>query len=191
MAQKIMFLCGSPIKDGNTRIATEWVAEAARAAGARVEIIDVAGLKSLTNGCTSCLGCQKSEKYECVFDDAISAVLRRMPEQDMLVFATPLYCFGPTAQLKILIDRMFCLEKIDMQTGKFTSRMKHIAIGLIATAGGNSFHGLKVTFREACRFSRQRYCELLIPFAGGSGELKNNADARRRAQTFGAKLARF
>ena len=44
-AKRIMFLCGSPRERGNTNTLVKWAAEAAQAAGAEVEVVDVAQLQ--------------------------------------------------------------------------------------------------------------------------------------------------
>ena len=45
-------------------------------------------------------------------------MLARIPEADAVVFATPTYFFGPTAQLKLLLDRMYSLWKFQADGAK-------------------------------------------------------------------------
>jgi multimeric flavodoxin WrbA len=84
MAKKIMVLIGSPRKNGNTSTIADWFAEGAKAAGAGVEVINITQLKSKFGGCIACMGCQKSDKYECQVQDEVQPVLARMPKADAI-----------------------------------------------------------------------------------------------------------
>ena len=195
MAKKIMILCSSPRKNGNTSTVAKWVAESASAAGAEVEIVDAAQMKYKANGCTACMACQNSAKYECVIDDEASAVIKRIPQFDVLVLATPVYWFGPSAQLKLLLDRTFALVKFDPQTGQPIEDEKshQSTICLIAAAAGPLETGLGLvdeTFKAAAGFMKCRYESLLIPNAPQiPEEIAKNSDARQKAQQLGKKLA--
>ncbi len=193
MNKKIMVLAGSPRKNGNTNTVVGWFAEGAKEVGAELEIVDVAGLKSKNNGCIACLGCQKSEKFECVVDDEIKPVLARIPEADILVFATPVYFFGPSAQLKLLVDRMYSLLKFDQAKGSYHHNLGHLKIGVIATAGGDIQPGLSLveqTFRTVAGFTGLSFDSLLVPFASMfSDAIKQNMELREKAVAFGRKLA--
>lgn len=191
MNKKIMVLSASPNKDGNTSTVVEWFSQGAQQAGARVEVITVAGLRYKTNGCIACMGCQKSTVFECTVKDDAAPIIARMPDNDVLVFATPLYFFGPSAQLKLIVDRMYSLFKFNYETGEIRHHLRHATFGLIATAGADQFSALEQTFRLACGFMNNRLESLLIPFAGPSGGIKTNADAQARAIAFGRKLAEW
>src|SRR3989339_1731347 len=102
MAKKILILSGSPRKTGNTSVLVEAFVEGAGAVGIETEVIRTAFLKYKAAGCTSCRKCQKIDKYECVIDDGARPVLAKMLDADAIVFATPLYFFSASAQLKII-----------------------------------------------------------------------------------------
>ena len=193
MARSIMILCGSPRAKGNTNTLVGWVAEAAAGAGANVEVVDAAHLDYKANGCTACMGCQKSEKFECVIEDEASDVLRRMAVADVLVFATPVYCFGPTAQLKLLLDRTFCLVKINPADGSRRQARDRDLCGLIATAGGGMDDGLGMveqTFDAYGAFAGVEMANLLVPGAPmDPAQTARSADLKTKAEALGRKLA--
>jgi len=193
MAKKIMILTGSPRKNGNTNTVATWFAEGAKAAGAEVEIISVPQLKSKFGGCIACMGCQKSDKFECQVEDDVKPVLARMPKADALVFATPTYFFGPSAQIKSIMDRMYSLIKFDSAKGGYVQSIGHVKLGVIATAGGDVQPGLKLiddTFRTVAGFSGVPYDSLLVAFAPRElGEMKKQNDVREKALAFGRKFA--
>jgi len=95
LSKRILILNGSPKRGGNTDNLVSWFALGARSKGARVEVIRAAGLKYKVCGCTSCRTCQKIKEYACVIKDDARAVLRKMAGADVIVFATPLYFYGP------------------------------------------------------------------------------------------------
>lgn len=95
MSKKILIINGSPKKVGNTSAMVEWFCQGAK--GADIEIVRAAFLKYKTSGCISCRSCQKSDKYECSVEDGAKPVLAKMADVDAIVFATPLYFFGPSA----------------------------------------------------------------------------------------------
>jgi len=170
MARKIMVITGSPRKKGNTNTVVTWFVDAARKASAEVEVVDAAHLEYKANGCTECMACQQSDKYECVIDDEASAVIARIPEFDVLVCATPVFWFGPSAQLKLLLDRTFALIKFNPETGEpiHGESGPDKIMCLIATAGGDQESGLNMlddVFRTAAVFSQCRYESLLVSFA--------------------------
>ncbi len=195
MAKRIIVVCGSPRKHGNTNTVVKWVVEAAQKAGAEVEVVDAAAMTYKANGCTECMACQKSDKYECVIDDEASKVIARIPQFDVFVLATPIFWFGPSAQLKLLLDRTFALAKFDPETGEpAENRLSHNKMMcLIATAAGDLDSGLNQldeSFRTAACFMKCEYQSLLVPLAPARPkDMEQRTDVRKQADDFGRKLA--
>ena len=193
MGRKILVLTGSPRKTGNTNTVAGWVVEGAREAGADVEMIDVTRLKSKNNGCIACLGCQKSDKFECAVDDDIRPVLAKIANMDVLVFATPTYFFGPSAQIKLVIDRMYSLIKFDPAKGGYVHKLGHLKWALICTGGGDINPGISLvdqTFKTIAGFIGAECKSLLVPKASMySDEIKHNKELREKAMAFGRGLA--
>lgn len=101
---KIVVLEGSPRKGGNTQIMAEAFAEGAREAGHTVELVDVAS-KNIA-GCRGCKYCFTHDG-DCVLKDDMTAVRETLKTADMVVFASPVYWFDFTAQMKAAIDRLY------------------------------------------------------------------------------------
>lgn len=186
-----MIVCGSPRKQGNTNRVVAWVAQAAREAGADVEIVDAPRLKYKAGGCIACMGCKKTEAYRCVIDDEASPIIARMPECDAVVLATPVYWFGPTAQLKAFTDRMFSLVKFedDRPVTPFTKTR----FALIATAGGGPDDGLNLVeqmWKTSAGLVGFPLETLLVPHAPENpADIEQNADLKARAAALGRTLA--
>jgi len=187
---KILILNGSPVKNGNTVKLISWFAQEARAKGARVKIVRAASLASKVNGCMSCRACQKMPKYECVVKDDVNDVLKEMQKADVIVFATPLYFYGPSAQLKLIIDRMFSLYKWDNKTDTFTSPMRGKAMGLILSAYEDiGLKAVEESFKLIADYSQMSFSSLLVPDARESGEVEKIKGIRGRARDFAQKIA--
>lgn len=118
----IVVLMGSPNRKGSTSILTEQFARGARERGHRVQVVDAA--HSRIHPCTGCVACG----YEgtCVQRDDMDNVREMILQADMLVFATPVYYYGMSAQLKTVIDR-FCAFNSSLTR-------KHIRSALLAVA---------------------------------------------------------
>lgn len=193
MARKIMVLCGSPRPKGNTNTVVEWFVQGASAAGAQVEKVDLAKLKLSANGCTCCLACQKSDRFECVIHDDAGPLLARMPQAQVLVFATPVYFFGPSAQLKLVLDRMYCLFKWQEQPPSAQCAIKHATIVLISTAGDGPDGGLglvKKTFDALCEYIGCKFECLLVPNAPKDpSTMATNQQLQQEALELGRRVA--
>jgi multimeric flavodoxin WrbA len=193
MAAKIMILSSSPNKNGNTNTVVSWVVEGARKAGATVKCVDVARITYKAVGCTACMACQESEKFECVIKDEATEIVKRMVGQDAVVFATPIYFFGPNAPCKAILDRMFCLVKFSEESGEYTCAPMGGKLGLIATAGGGlEDSGLKTAeeiFRRTAAFGGIAFHSLLVPHApSDAAALAKDTQLKKRALAFGKEL---
>jgi multimeric flavodoxin WrbA len=191
MPKKILILNGSPKKDGNTAALVGWFSRGAALKGAEVEIIRTAFLKYKTSGCISCRACQKSEKYECCVDDEAKPVLARMADVDVIVFATPLYFFSASAQLKLVFDRMFSLYKWDNQAGTMETPLKEKTLVLLASAFEDvGLDALEKPFALTAEYTGMKFESVLVANAGVSGEItKNRPEISEKVISLGMKIA--
>lgn len=105
---KILVLTGSPRLHGNSNYLAERFIDGAREAGHSVERFDCARHK--ISPCLACNACGMNGP--CVQKDDFELVRRHIIESDVLVFATPMYYFGFSAQLKTVIDRCYAINSI-------------------------------------------------------------------------------
>ena len=105
---KITILNGSPRKE-NTLAMAEAFADAAKANGHEVEIIQVGKMKIA--GCLACEYCHGKGEGQCIQKDDMEKVLPAYKDSDMVVFATPIYYFNMTAQMTAAIQRVYCIGK--------------------------------------------------------------------------------
>ena len=64
--------------------------------------------------CRGCFSCMRNGG-NCVLDDDMKEILRRIPESDFLIFSCPLYAYGMPAPMKALIDRLLPLTSMKMR----------------------------------------------------------------------------
>ena len=100
---KILVITGSPRKNGNSNTLAEHFIRGAEEAGHNVVRFDAA-FKEVH----PCIGCnQCGMNGECVFKDDFEFVRKHILDAGMVVFATPMYYFGISAQIKAVIDRFY------------------------------------------------------------------------------------
>lgn len=191
MSKKILILNGSPKKDGNTSLMTDWFGDAARTKGADVEIVRTAFLKYKTNGCISCRKCQKIDNYECCIDDDAKPVLAKMAEVDVIVFATPLYFFGASAQIKLVFDRMFSLYKWDNDACTMKTPLKGKTLVVLASAFEDiGLDALEKPFALTAEYTGMKFESVLAENAGTSGEItKKRPDVQEKIESLAFKIA--
>lgn len=97
----LLAIYGSPRKAGNTDTMMNAFLTGAAAAGADLQRIYVRDLE--INPCIGCGHCDKTGK--CIQNDAMVDVYPQLDEADAIAVASPIYFYGVTAQLKMLIDR--------------------------------------------------------------------------------------
>lgn len=101
MKKNILILSTSPRKGGNSDTLADEFTRGARDAGHDAEKISLTG-KSI-GFCRGCLACQKTER--CIIQDDVNAIVQKMLSADVLVFATPIYFYEMSGQMKTLLDR--------------------------------------------------------------------------------------
>jgi multimeric flavodoxin WrbA len=121
-------------RDGNTVAATADLLSGARDAGASPDIEFATPEIVLPIGdCAPCV-----VRGECQIEDGFEAIMERVYAADCLVLGTPLYWYGPSAQLKAFIDRWSCL--LDLEEEAFRARMRGKRAVLVLAQGERGFY---------------------------------------------------
>lgn len=103
---KILVLTGSPRKNSNSNTLADYFIKGAREAGHEIVRFDAA-FKNV-HPCIACNRCGMDGP--CVFKDDFEFVRAHIVDADMVVFATPMYYFGVSAQLKAVVDRFYAIN---------------------------------------------------------------------------------
>lgn len=130
---KIVTLLGSAKKKGNTATVLGWTEAELKALGHEVERVDLNDVD--ISGCMGCAKCRKHpDEIACVQSDDANGILEKMIAADAVIFASPLYFWGFTAQMKLMIDRTYALVTNYHQPDQ-TSLLQGKRVALIATGG--------------------------------------------------------
>ena len=103
---KILVITGSPRKNGNSNTLADHFIRGAQEAGHEIVRFDAAFGK--VHPCIACNKCGMNG--ECVFKDDFEFVRKHILDAGMVVFATPMYYFGISAQIKAVIDRCYAIN---------------------------------------------------------------------------------
>ena len=149
----IVVLSGSPRLNGNTEMLASSFIDGAKAAGKDVAVYRVAGMR--IGGCLGCEHCFE-EKGVCVQKDDMQAILESLKTADALVFASPIYFFDMTAQLKLAIDRTFALLSVGTPIRR---------AAFLITCGDDSekaASGAIETYKSICAYSKWEDAGIII-----------------------------
>lgn len=118
-------LNGSPRQTGNTALALEAMRKELSQKH-QVELFHLSKMK--LSGCLACDGCKKNGGH-CVCPDDSELLLAEIEQADAVIFGTPVYWWGMSAQLKMAIDKFYARDP------GFKQRKKKIGLLVV---GANS-----------------------------------------------------
>lgn len=149
---KVITLQGSPRKNGNTAKVLSWVEQALSALGHEVESIFL-NSKNL-KGCLACGKCkEKPDTVGCIQKDDIPEILGKMTRAELVIFASPLYFWGVSAQLKTVIDRTYSLY-VDYHQPGHASLVEGQRQALLVTGGGPYENNAEAAFTAFGRLQK-------------------------------------
>ena len=100
---KSVIVISTSLRTGsNSHALAEQFAKGAEAAGHKVELISLRGKE--IRFCVGCLSCQQTGA--CIFKDDVPAIMESVQKADVVCWATPIYYYEMSGQMKTLIDRM-------------------------------------------------------------------------------------
>lgn len=173
---KIVILQGSPNKKGSTDVLAEQFRKGAEEAGHTVQRFDLTDLQ--IRPCTGCVSCG----YEgpCVQKDENQIIRQAVLEVDMIVFATPLYYYGMSAQLKTVIDR-FCAYNSSIQR-------KHMKSALLAVAWNSNdwtFEALESHYKTLVRYLNLTDMGMVLGYGCGTRSMTEHSRFPQQAYVLG------
>lgn len=110
---KILIIEGSPRHGCNTDLLSNEFARGAVESGHGIEKIYLQRKKVAP--CIDCEACQ-TKRQGCIQKDDFGEICEKMIASDVLVFATPVYFYSVSAQMKALFDR--CYSILERLSGK-------------------------------------------------------------------------
>lgn len=149
----IVGICGSP-RNGATEHVLKEALNALETKGFKTEFFTVRNKK--IGYCIHCDHCLTHK--ECIIKDDMYTVYSLLKEADGIIFATPVYNGGVSAQTKAVMDRCRALFAADINV------LKH-KIGMAITVGGDRVGGQELAIMQIHTFY---ILNGVIPVSGGS-----------------------
>lgn len=177
---KILVLLGSPHKKGTTKVLAEQFSEGAKSAGHTVDMIHTSILK--VSPCLGCNACKK-DNGKCCFNDDMEMVKEKVLSSDMIVFVSPLYYFGFTTQLKMVIDRFYAFNKELREMKK-----KAILISAGADVDSWAMEGIVANYKTICRYLGWENCGEVLALGCGTPEALDEERHLKEAYLIGRRL---
>ena len=176
---KITILFASPNKNGSTAILVDQFKRGAEESGHTVEVLDVC--KMNVRPCIGCVRCG----YEgpCVQKDDNEIIRRTLLDTDMVIFATPLYYYGMSAQLKTVIDR-FCAYNSSLNS-------RHLKSALLAVAWNAddwTFGALEAHYKTLVKYINFNDMGMVLGYGCGSPSMTRHSGYPEKAYRLGRKL---
>ncbi len=130
---KILGLSCSPRKEGNTVLLLNQALRGAKNEGADTELYSVAG-KDI-KPCESCRSCNQTGF--CSIKDDMQELFEKLLSADGIIYGSPIYFYGITAQAKAIMDRTISFNRPERSLANKVG-------GVIVTAGSlGIIQGLK------------------------------------------------
>ena len=176
---KIVVLMGSPNKKGSTSILVDNFLKGASDAGHSCEVIDITRMN--VHPCTGCVACG----YEgpCVQKDDNEIIKSKLMKCDMIVFATPLYYYGMSAQLKTVVDR-FCSYNSSLNS-------RHLKSALLAVAWNSddwTFDALEAHYKTLVRYINFEDMGMILGYGCGTPSMTSRSKYPDEAYKLGKSL---
>jgi multimeric flavodoxin WrbA len=135
---KLIAICGSARKHGNTATMLHQVIEGAKSAGAvGTEFVNLFDLNY--KDCIGCYACKlKNSKSfgHCMQNDELKPLLERIEQSDVIVLGSPIYYGNLSGQVRSFIDRLL-FQYLDYGGTGTGPKPKNFKTVLIATMNVN------------------------------------------------------
>lgn len=184
--KNVLVLLGSPRKKGNSAVLAEHIAQGAESAGAQVETVYINRLD--ISPCQACQGCQKEGAKGCVVDDDMQQLYPKISAADAIVYASPVYWFTVSAQIKKVMDRCYAFganRYQDLAGKKVAVAMSFGDADVFVSGCVNALR----TFQDICGYTQMKMVGAVYGSASEAGEIVSNTDLMDQAEALGKTLA--
>lgn len=184
MSKNILILNGSPRPNGNTSALIDAMTLGAKSAKHTVQRLDIRSLN--IKPCTGCYSCLAGKGDPCVQNDDMKKVYAELDHADVVVFASPLYWWHFTAQMKVVIDRIFAVAAANnMHIPK-----KEVALLIAAEDKREENFAQIIPYYNTCLVKNLNWTDRGMLLAGGvnmPGDV-DNTPFLSQAKEFGASF---
>ena len=176
---EIVAFIGSPRKGGNTDLLVDQILQGAQSRGRRTHKQYIYDLSILP--CLDCRACKKEEQL-CILNDDMRLIYPQLEKADTIILGTPLYWYGPSAQMKLLIDRLRPFIANRKLQGK-----KAIVV-FPSQEGSHACASLREMFQKSFEYLGLEFLAGLFPVAYEKAQIRESPRDLERAYELGASL---
>ena len=186
----VLIVLGSPRKNGNSETLAKTIVEIL-ASEIPVEAVYLRLTKHEIAPCLGCGGCEKTGM--CVIKDDMIDLYQRTDAADIILLTSPIYFYGPSAQIKAYIDRCqarwsrkYLLKERIRQDEKRGGYLLSTA----ATSGKKLFDASLLIAKSFFDAIDVPYCDsFLVRGVDEKGALANSREQLEDARLFARKMA--
>ena len=176
---RIAVLKGSPNINGSSNMLADSFSKGAKEAGH--EIVEIDAAHADISPCIGCVHC--GYEGECSLTDDMDTFRHEILKSDMLVFVTPLYYYGISAQLKTFIDR-FCSRNFSIQRKNF----KSVLLAVAYNSDDWTFDALEVHYNILLRYLNLDDCGRVLGYGCGTPSMTKVSKYPDEAYRLGRSL---
>jgi len=177
----VLGIVGSPRRGGNTDTLVEEVLAGAKAVGAQTEKIILRDFD--IRPCKGCWACSTQDK--CIQEDDLSTIAEKLIDAQTWVIGTPIYWWGPSAQLKAFIDRWVSLRK-----RAFSDKTMILIIPMGGKSESYARHTIGM-FRDITSYLGIILREIILaPGVSEKGEVRQNKQLMEKAFQEGNRIGK-
>lgn len=176
---KILVLEGSPHKKGSSNTLAEQFIKGAEEVGHNVKVLDVAHMN--IHPCQGCDAC--GMRGNCVQNDDMQIVEQKMRSADMVAFVSPIYYFGMSAQLKLVIDRFYSFNSSISGKG-----LKTVLIAAAWDSNPKTLGYLKDHYLGICDYLGFEDCGMILGTGCGTASMTRGTAHMDAAYNLGKSI---
>jgi putative NADPH-quinone reductase len=183
--KKVLGVVGSPRRGGNTDIMVDHALDGAREAGAAVEKVMLNDLNIAP--CRACYACDSAGT--CIQQDDMAALCEKMDACGVWVLGTPVYWWGPSAQMKVFMDRWFARASNRDERDILSGRRVVLAVPLGDSDPRTARHVVGM-FEDALAYVKSEIFEVVLaPGAYDMGDVRDMPEVLKKARAAGRRAA--
>jgi multimeric flavodoxin WrbA len=160
-------------------------AEGVKDAGGKADVVHIGNMKIAP--CNACDVCRGESDSGCVIMDDMQPLYQKIEGAGGIIFASPVYWFNMSAQMKAFIDRTYAVHG---EGWAFTGKDMGVLLtyedeDIFASGGVNALR----SFQDIFRYVKANYVGCVHGSAGRAGEVGTNEKLLKKAYDLGRKIA--
>lgn len=176
---KILGLVGSPRTASNTDLLIDSILQGANENKNSTEKVYLYPLD--IKPCIDCRACKKGN-LQCTLKDDMTTLYPKLEQADVIVFGTPLYWYGPSAKMKLLVDRLRPFIASKKLAGK-----KAVLV-VPSEEGHEACNLIEGMFKLSCKYLEMDLVKAIFPTASEKAEVNQQPQTLKEAVEVGKNL---